>query len=625
MRKPSPGGIPASIAKRLRGARYAVGDVVFVVGRAAARVGRVLIRVPVAIGRGIAGFWRSLSVIARRRLVAAGAVAVALLILFSAVVPNLPCQFPGGDSCPPSDDAAELVPAEALVYAHANLDPETDQYESVAELATDLPVLSEQLIARVPALIRAPGGDPPDFEEQVRPWFGGEAAIALIDGPALAPERVDLLEVADAEGATEYAEALAVGQATSSEYEGIEVSVDGRDVATAQVEGFLAIGSEDAVRAVIATATGADGAEPLADSAAATELLDQLPDHRVAEAWISEDGIDDVVATDTGALRTLTPLIAPGASAGAAASLSAADGELELAVRSTLDPERAEQSPGFFAAFPPFEPALPARLRPQTLAYLGFGAPSKTVTALLSQAGAQAPGIAAGFEDLVRTLRRDANVDIEEELVGALGDEAAFALEPPPGEGETPLTGLPYLLFVAGGVDEDAARRGLAALAGPLSGTVQTGNDGQAPVFGQDEVAGVETNRVRVSPTVELTYAVFDDLAAIATDPAGVAGVIEDAGGLNEAARYEQATEDFPDQVALQAYLDLEGLVDTGERAGLAEDPVYAAFAGEFRRLDAFALAVDVAEDLLATDARLLIGPAPPPDATEPSLAPPSD
>ncbi len=169
MRKPSPGGIPTALAKRLRGVRYAVGDVVFVVGRAAARLGRALIRIPVAIGSGIAGFWRSLSVIARRRLVAAAAVAVGLLILFSAVVPNLPCQFPGGDSCPPTDDAAELVPADALVYVHANLDPETDQYESVAELAADLPVLSEQIVARAPGLIRAPGGDRPDFEADVAP------------------------------------------------------------------------------------------------------------------------------------------------------------------------------------------------------------------------------------------------------------------------------------------------------------------------------------------------------------------------------------------------------------------------------------------------------------------------
>ena len=35
---------------------------------------------------------------------------------------------------------------------------------------------------------------------------------------------------------------------------------------------------------MIDTATGADGAESLADDEAATELRDELPDHRFAEA-----------------------------------------------------------------------------------------------------------------------------------------------------------------------------------------------------------------------------------------------------------------------------------------------------------------------------------------------------
>ena len=49
---------------------------------------------------------------------------------FGVAVPNLPCQLPGGDSCPPADDAAELVPGDALAYVHANLDPETEQYRA---------------------------------------------------------------------------------------------------------------------------------------------------------------------------------------------------------------------------------------------------------------------------------------------------------------------------------------------------------------------------------------------------------------------------------------------------------------------------------------------------------------
>ncbi|HXV52703.1 MAG TPA: DUF3352 domain-containing protein [Solirubrobacterales bacterium] len=603
MRKPSSGGIPAAIVKRLRTVRYAVGDLLGLVGRTLADVGRYLLAFLVAAGRGAGRFWRSLSLIARRRLVAAVGAAALLLILFGAVVPNLPCQLPGGDSCPPADDAEQVVPADALAYLRANLDPESDQFAAAAEIGEQLPALGGQLSDRVPGLVAGGGGEPLEFA-RIDPWFADDAAVAVLAPSTGPPQRVELFEVSDADGAREYAASIAVGEVQTSEYEGVEVSVDQRDVATAQAGGFLVIGTEDGVEEVIATATGADGAESLADNAAATDIRDLLPDQRFAEAWLSADGIETLVAGNAGALGTLAPLAAPGASSGLAASLSAGDDELELAVRSALD--SGGDGAGFFAAFPPFEPTLAERLRPATLAYLAIGEPAETIASLLSQAGAQAPGIALAFKGLVRSLRRDANVDLEAELVGALGDQAAVALEPAPGGAGEPLTALPYLLFLAEGVDEEAVRRGLAALAG------------QAPGLGQGEVEGVETSTVRLSPAVELTYAVFDELAAVATNPVGIAGVAAGEGGLDELDLYRDATDGFPDEVALQAYFDLGGLVTTGEQAGLAEDPVYAPFAGEFRRLEALALAIFTDDDVLATDARLLLGPGPADEAKAP-------
>ena len=110
-----------------------------------------------------------------------------LLILFSAVVPNLPCQVPGGDRCPPGDDAAELVPGDALAYLHANLDPDTDEYAAASALAHRLPVFGGELAARATALIPSPSTGRLDFDADVRPWFGGEAAVAVLAGSGPAP------------------------------------------------------------------------------------------------------------------------------------------------------------------------------------------------------------------------------------------------------------------------------------------------------------------------------------------------------------------------------------------------------------------------------------------------------
>ncbi len=588
MRRPSPSATLAAARARLAEAGRAIAGAVASAGdRAHAR-------------------WRGLSVYARRRIVAAAGVVVVVLVVALVAVPNLPCSFPGGDACPPTDDAEALVPADALAYLHATLDDGSEQYEALAATASRVPVLSGQLAQRGLALVPGPGGGAPDFERDVRPWFGGELAIAVLRVDE-GTEAVVLLEVDDSEGASGYAASIATGTAEPSQHREIEVAIDARGLATAQLEDFLVVGSAAGVRTAIDAATGAGGAPTLADSEPAAELRDQLPPERVAEAWVSAEGAVKLIAESRGFAGTLAPLVAPGASEGVAASLSAAeDGELELAVRSGLDPERAGASPAFFAAFSAFEPELPERLAPETLAYVGIGRPQQTVAALLAQAAAQAPGIAAGYEDLVERLGED-GVDLERELLAAFDGEAAFALAPrPAGVGPA----LPFVEFLADEVDAERARRALAALQVPLAEAVDTDAGLQAPNFGEQEIGGVEARSLRISPTVELTYALFDGLAAIATDPAGIEQLAAGDGGLSESELYERATEGFEDEVSMLAFLDLSELVSLGEELGLAEDPVYATFAGEFRRLEALGLAITSGGELLSTDARLLLAAA---------------
>ena len=546
-----------------------------------------------------------MSVTTRRRLVAALGVVVLGVVLVTLAVPNLPCSFPGGDSCPPPDDAQDLVPGDALAYLHANLDPEEEDWQRATEVGDKLPLISRQVIDRALAALPGPAGGSLDFDEDVRPWFGGEAAIAILPGDRH-PERVVLLEVDDSDGADDFAGEVGVGVGSTVEHEGVELSVGPGGVATAQTHGFLLIGARPGVEEVVDTAAGAGGAEPLADDDAATAARDELPEHRFAEVYLSADGVDELVSRARGTLGTLSPLLAPGSTRGAAASLTATeDSGLELAVRSVLDPDKSRTAPGFFAAFPRFEPSLPERLGGDSLAYLGLGEPRTAVGALLAQASSEAPGVAAGFRGLVDRLR-ESGVDIERDLLDSLGGEAAFALAPGSGEGGP---AFPLLQFVAAGVDEDEAKRALAALQVPLAKSVNPGSAGQAPVFSEQQVDGVEVHSLQMSPTVELTYAVFDGLVAIATGPAGVEQLVSDQGsGLDDSDRYEQATQDFPGEVSLIAYLDLRELVALGEQLGLAEDPLYATFAGEFRRLDALGLQVTAEDDLLSTDARLLLG-----------------
>ena len=599
-----------AIGERLRGFRYVVGDALY----AAARV-------PRGIGRGVAEFWRSLPVIARRRLLAAIGFIAAVLLLAVAVVPNLPCEFPAGDTCPPDDEAIEIVPADALAYVHANLDPETEQYEDAADLAARMPLVSRQVLGSLLPLVIGGGGLPSNFARDVAPWSGGEVAIALL-GERGREQQVQLIEVDDSAGAGDYVTSISAGASQETEYRGVQISEDERGLASAQVEGFLVLGSLSGVRAVVDAATASDGAEALADEAAVEEVLGELPSHRLAEAFISQTGLERLAGSPRGPLATFDPVLDSGASRGAAIALSADTDGFRLATRSLLDPERAEANPGFFAAFDGFDPELPEDVAPDALAYLGIGEPGRTAESLLGQAAARAPGIAAGFSALVERLQRDAGVDVRGDLITALSGEVAVSVVPrPEGErvegaslpGQEPPETLapgadaaPYLELLATDVDEEKARDALARLQGPVARSVD--RDLGAPVFSQEELGDVRAQVLRISPTAQLTYALFDSRLAIATDPAGVRRAVADDGeGLGDSDLFEEAMNGLADEPGLLAYLDVGELLRFGERSGLAADTAYATFAPDLRMLEAFALTVATDGDVLEGDARLLL------------------
>ena len=568
-------------------------------GGAAARVGRV----PAAAVRGVRRLRLSMSASTRRRLALAVGVLAALLVIAFVAVPALPCQFPGGDVCPPSDDAIHIVPDDALAYVHVNVNPDTEQYKEARDVAARIPSLAGQvtdrlLLARVPG----PNGSPPDFQRDIAPWFGGQAALAVVPAGGKAAEEVQLLQVKDAGAANKYADSVAAGTPKTSDYRNVPVSVDRRGLATAIVGGFLAIGRDSGVRAVIDAQSGAPGTGSLADDPKATAARDALPAERLADAYLSPDGIAKLVGDPHGQLATLDAAVDPTASDGVAMALVADDQGIDVDIRSELNEARAKAQPGFFAAFPDFEPKLTGSLPAGSLAYAGIADPGHALVSLLAQASANQPGLAAGVAALVQRVKQLGKVDLETELLPSLGDEAAFALQPAASG-----SGIPYLEFLSSGIDTKRADRALASLQGPIADALNA-STGQAPNFSQSKVDGVAAHSVQVSPTVNLTYAIAGTVLLIATDPAAVKQLSDDQPTLTNDSTFKEATDGLPSSVSLLAYFNLSGLITLGEQAGLAQDPAYEVFAPEIRRLRALGLAVQETPTQLATDVRLIVG-----------------
>jgi len=567
----------------------------------------------VAAGRGARDFWSSLSLRTRRYLSLALAVLAVLLLLAFVAVPALPCGAPGGDVCPPSDDAIALVPDDSLAYLHVNVDADTDQYENASEVAARVPTLADQVTSRLLGRLPGPRGRPVDFARDVQPWFGGQAALAVIPAGERAAEEVQLLQISDSDGAEKFADSIATGTPQTDDYRDMPVSVDRRGLATADVDGFLAIGRESGVRDVIDAQSGAAGTGSLDGEVAARTALDALPDARLADAYLSPDGIDRLVGNPRGPLATLDAAIDPAASDGAALGLMASDDGIEIAIRSELDEARARAQPGFFAAFRPFDPSLTASLPSDSLGYIGMADPGEALVSLIEQASADQPGLAAGVAALTKRVRQLGKVDLETDLLPALGAEAAFALQPGPGG-----SGVPYLEFLSSGTDAERAGDALASLQRPIVAALSP-TTGQTPTFNQRKFGDVTAQSVKLSPTVDLTYAIAGSMLLVATDPAAVKQLTEDVGGLDEDEAFRETTAGLTDSVSVLAYLNLSGLLTIGEQAGLAEDPAYATFAPEFRKLIAMAVAVRQDSTEIGTDLRLIVSPQAPPAPPAPS------
>ena len=559
--------------------------------------------------------WLALSIYTRRRICALGALAALVALVVWVAFPALPCGAPGGGGCLESDHAIDLVPADALAYAHVEADPGSDQYENAKAIAAGLPTLSQQVIGRLLAGLPAPHAGPIDFGADVSPWFGGEAALAIVPVGGRAAQEVQLLQVDDQKGASGFAAAVATGAPRTVTYKDVGVQIDSRGLATAIVGGFLAIGAKDGVREVIDAETGASPS--LAGDSAAGSVRGALPAERLADLYLSKAGIARLVAKPGAPFSILAPVVDPGASRGAAAALVAGGDGLGVALRSSLDPDRAASHPSAFSALPSFEPSLPSSLSADSLGYVGIGDPGGALAALAEQAGSSGPGLAKSAGKLLGGVEGLGKVDLKS-LLPSLGDEAALALEPaassnggleagnatPPSGGARPSPQTPILTFVSGRVDATTVDKALADLQDPVAKALG------ASGFNPHTVDGTKVRSARVSPTVELSYAIIDSLLVIATDPDGVAAVSTGDSGLADAALFGQATGELPDEVSVLGYLNLDGLIALGESAGLASDPAYATFAPEIQRLEALGVGVESTPSELSTDAHLVIGTA---------------
>lgn len=540
-------------------------------------------------------FWAARSTPERAGIAAAGALVLALALVRILPVPGVPCQV-SVKECAPEQRSLGLVPADALMYAHLTLDRDSDQFERASEHFDRLPDLRTILTAEIPAGLSTPSGAPLDLASGVLPWAERDLAVMLLPGRRTEPSRALIAGVGDRDGAERFlAEAAPPGQPRRTELEGVEVSSYRGGLASAFVSDSLLFGDAAAVRGAVAAAEG--DAPSLADEGRSSPL-DELPEARFAEVYLSPAGMRRLLAGEPGAAEQLETFVDYGASEGMAAAAVAEQDGLEISLVSELDPKQLKRSPSFFSGLPAFEPSLAELAGERALAYVGAGEVGPTLAELLRRAGRG--GVAGSLRGLFARLRREAGVDPLAELLPALGGQAALVAEP--------TDRVPYASLIVDDVDEDEAAEALAALQRPLLRAIGTSGGVQVRRFEESEVEGITVRSVQASPTVNLSYALFDGRLVVSTDPAGIAQVAGASGdSLADAEPFQLATDGLPESVSALVFLNLDELFAQVTRTDLVEDPFFANLSVLFDNATSLALAVEADDERISSQLFLAI------------------
>lgn len=490
----------------------------------------------------------------RRRAPVLAAV-VAAVVLAGAGVALLTSS--GGDGPPIAVSAARLVPADALVFVHLSTDTGRKATKDALRIAKRFPgfaAAQSSILGR----LSAPGC--PIALATLRK--GSEAALALIDAGGGSAGSLILVDTGDATK--------------------IRASQCG-DLTTEKIGRFYVIGQPQTVQMARQLNRG-KGASLAADPAYRRELA-KLPTDRVADAWISRDGVRRLLAPQSGLLGVAGTLLDSAGLRDVAAALTPTSQGARLSIRSLRDIKVAKPAP---SPFQPFTPSLQTTVPAGSFATLGLKGLSSAAGRLLGLVGPQAAAIGP--------------------LLARAGKDLAPLLDLFRGEVSVSLirqTPAPILTLVVRPKDIRAAIRTLSAAEAPVARLLRRSG---GPVPRWSAQGGV--HRLRPAPGIEFDYAVFDGLVAVSTKPAGIAGVRNADVHITDTPEWRATIGSdgaASNAVTSLLFLDFSQLLRLGEQTGLDSNKAYLAVKADLQKIKAVGAHTSSAGDESTAELSLLI------------------
>jgi Protein of unknown function (DUF3352) len=493
---------------------------------------------------------------------------------------------------PPDAGSAKLVPADALVWVSLSTDNEREPVGDAVDTAERFPGFESARDALLGQLSAA--GKRIDFDKEIRPWLGKEAALALLQPTGDTASSLVIVDVADRAKAEQFI-ARAGSRATLSRWRGVRILQFGT-AAAAFVDDHLVIGRSDAVQLAIDRAKGVGTA--LESDAVYQRALDGAPDARILTAYASKDGVRRLLAPQGGVLGVAGVLLDNAALEGSALALTPEDPGARLWVHQALD-KNARTGPGLES----FSPSLVDTVPDKAIAYLGLKGLDRAGRPLLTLLGFAAGGLDQILQRARTDLERTSGVDLDRDLLSLFKGEVALSI--------TPALPAPILTIQAKTSDEEKTREALSRLQAPLIEllTPKDADEGQVPTFDTRDIGdGQKAFVVDVQPGVQLAYAVFDGRLVISTSVEGIRAARDPKKSLADEDAFKAVLDDRPDDdLTSVTFLDLSQLLTLGEQTGLDENPDYQRIRDDLARLRAAGAVTQGGEDDTTAELRFQI------------------
>jgi hypothetical protein len=118
-----------------------------------------------------------------------------------------------------------------------------------------------------------------------------------------------------------------------------------------------------------------------------------------------------------------------------------------------------------------------------------------------------------------------------------------------------------------------------------ISRLLERPSAGQVPFFQPTRIGNRDAVTLSITPSVDLTFSVFNGHAVISTGPAGIRKLESARSRIADNEFFRTGTEGRPKRVTSVLFLDLEQFFALGEQAGLRESASFRAFRSALGRV----------------------------------------